>query len=96
MKESLIRDNPTVLTDDLPQASMNTGCIAMKIHLTPGEKTPFRISTARQIPLHWREKAEKIIKKLIDGKVITPQEEPTEWCDPQVSSLPRRTETFAS
>ena len=82
MKESLIKDNPTVLTDDLPQKSLNTGCIAMKVHLTPGEKKPFRISTARQIPLHWREKAEKIIKKLIDGKVITPQDEPTEWCAP--------------
>ena len=82
MKESLIKDNPTVLTDDLPQESMNTGYVPMKIHLTPGEKTPFRISTARQIPLHWREKAEKIIKKLIDGKVITPQDEPTEWCAP--------------
>ena len=82
MKESLIKDNPTVLTNDLPQESMNTGYVPMKIHLTPGEKTPFRISTARQIPLHWREKAEKIIKKLIDGKVITPQDEPTEWCAP--------------
>ena len=61
---------------------MNTGCVAMKIHLTPGEKIPFRISIARQIPLHWREKAEKIIKKLIDGKVITPQDDPTEWCAP--------------
>ena len=82
MKDSLIKDNPTVLTDDLPHHSMNTGCVAMKIHLTPGEKIPFRISTARQIPLHWREKAEKIVKKLIDGKVIAPQDEPTEWCAP--------------
>ena len=82
MKEALIKDNPTVLTDDLPHNSMNTGCVAMKIHLTPGEKVPFHISTACQIPLHWREKAEKIVKKLIDGKVITPQDEPTEWCAP--------------
>ena len=82
MKESLIKDNPTVLTDDLPQDSMNTGCVPMKIHLTPGEKIPFRISTARQVPLHWREKAERIVKKLVDGKVITPQTEPTEWCAP--------------
>ena len=54
----------------------------MKIHLTPGEKTPFRISTVRQVPLHWREKAEKIVRKLIDGKVITHQDEPMEWCAP--------------
>ena len=82
IRESLIKDNPTVLTDELPQESLNTGCIAMKVHLTLGERKPFRISTARQIPLHWRDKAEKIIKKLIDAKVITPQDEPTEWCAP--------------
>ena len=54
----------------------------MKIHLTPGEKTPFRISTARQIPLHWREKAERIVSKLLEGGVITCQDDPTEWCAP--------------
>ena len=52
----------------------------MKIYLTPGEKTPFRISTARQIPLHWREKAERIVKKLLDGGVLMRQDDPTEWC----------------
>ena len=82
IRESLINENPDVITDDLPSNSMNTGCIDMKIHMTPGEKTPFRISTARQIPLHWREKAERIVKKLINGKVITPQNDPTEWCAP--------------
>ena len=43
---------------------------------------PFRILTARQIPLHWREKAEKIVSKLINGGVITQQKDPTEWCAP--------------
>ena len=46
------------------------------------KKMPFRISTARQVPLHWREKAESIINKLLDGKVITRQDDPTEWCAP--------------
>ena len=82
MRDSLIKNNPDVLTDDLPKHFMETGCISMKIHLTPGEKTPFRISTARQIPLHWREKAEQIVKKLLEGGVITPQTDPTEWCAP--------------
>ena len=49
---------------------------------TPGEKTPFRTFTARQVLLHWREKAEKIIRRLIDGNVITRQNDPTEWCAP--------------
>ena len=80
MSESLIKDNPDILTDDLPKGSMDTGCICMRIHLTPGEKTPFHISTARQTPLHWREKAERIVRKLLDGRVIMPQDDPTEWC----------------
>ena len=82
MREALIRDNPTILTDKLPKGSMDTGCISMKIHLSPGERTPFQISTARQILLHWREKAEKIVKKLLDGKVIMRQDDPTKWCTP--------------
>ena len=82
LHDSLIKSNPDVLTDDLPKQSMETGCILMKIHLKPGERAPFRISTARQIPLHWREKAERIIKKLLEGGIITPQNNPTEWCAP--------------
>ena len=42
MPEALIRDNPTVLTDELPKGSLDTGCISMKINLTPGERMPFR------------------------------------------------------
>ena len=80
LKQKLIHDNPKVLTDDLPEDAMD-GCM-MKIHLTPGDKKPFRISTARQIPLHWREKAERIVTKLIKERVITRQDEPTEWCAP--------------
>ena len=82
IRESLIKDNPDVLTDDLPNNSMDTGCVSMKIHLTPGEITPFCISTARQIPLHWREKAERIVKKLFDSSVIKQEENPMEWCAP--------------
>ena len=82
VRDSLIENNQDILTDDLPQGSMETGCISMKIHLTPGERTPFRFSTARQIPLHWREKAECIIKKLLEGGVIMRQDKPTEWCAP--------------
>ena len=53
VREKLIKEHPEVITDDLPENSMDTGCVSMRIHLTPGEKTPFRISTARQVPLHW-------------------------------------------
>ena len=77
MRHSLIKDNPDVLTDDLPKGFVDIGCVSMRIHLTPGEKTQFCISTARQIPLHWREKAERIVKKLLDGGVIPQQDDPT-------------------
>ena len=82
IKDALLRNNQDVLTDELPSTSMNTGCVAMKIHLTPGEINPFRISTAHQIPLHWKEKAERIVKKLIDSGVIKQENDPTEWCAP--------------
>ena len=80
IRHKLISDNPTVLTDDLPNESME-GCV-MKIYLTPGEKKPFWISTARQVPLHWKEKAEQVVTKLLKERVITRQDEPTEWCTP--------------
>ena len=31
IRNSLIRNNPDVLTDELPKGSMNTGCVSMKI-----------------------------------------------------------------
>ena len=80
MREQTLLKHPTVLTDDLPEDSME-GCV-MKIHLTPGEKRPFRIATVRQIPLHWKEKAEKVVQKLVREKVLIAQEEPTDWCAP--------------
>ena len=82
IRNNLIDDNPNVITDNLPKGSMSTGCIPMRIHLTPGEKSPFRIYTARAIPLHWQEPAEKIVRKLVKEGVITRQTEPTEWCAP--------------
>ena len=80
VRAQLINNHPEVLTDNLPDNAME-GCV-MQIHLTPGEKKPFRITTARQVPLHWKEKAEKIVDKLLREKVITRQAEPTEWCAP--------------
>ena len=80
LKNRLIRCYPKVITDDLPDGAMQ-GCV-MKIHLTPGEKKQFRITTARQVPLHWKDKAERIVNKLLREKVIARQVDPTEWCAP--------------
>ena len=80
IKKSLTKLFPDVLTDILPD-SAKTGPL-MKIHLKPGEKTPFRITTARAIPLHWVEKAERCVNKLLNAKTIARQDLPTEWCAP--------------
>ena len=80
IKRSLTKLFPDVLTDILP-ASAKMGPL-MKIHLKPGEKVPFRVTTARAVPLHWVEKAEKCVNKLLTAKSIARQDTPTEWCAP--------------
>ena len=80
IRNSLIKLFPDVLTDILPD-SAKTGPL-MKIHLKRGEKVPFRVTTARAIPLHWVEKAERCVNKLLNAKSIAPQDAPTEWCAP--------------
>ena len=80
IKKSLIKAFPDVLSDILP-ASAKTGPL-MHIHLRPGEKRPFRITTARSIPLHWVEKAERCVNKLLSAKSIARQDTPTDWCAP--------------
>ena len=51
------------------------------IHMKPNA-VPFRISVARQIPLRFQELAEKSIQHLLDSKIITKCDVPTEWCSP--------------
>ena len=80
LRNSLIREFQDVLTDSLPEGSMEGS--PMKIFLTPGEKVPFRISTARPVPHHWEEKAKKAIQQLIDSKVIAKMSDPSDWCAP--------------
>ena len=80
LRNSLIGDFQDVLTDSLPEGSMEGS--PMKIFLTPGEKVPFRISTARPVPHHWEEKVKKAIQQLIDSKVIAKMSDPSDWCAP--------------
>ena len=80
LRDSLIIEFKDVLTDSLPGESM--GGSPMKIFLTPGQKEPFRISTARPVPHHWEEKAKKAIQQLIDSKVIATMSDPSDWCAP--------------
>ena len=65
--------------DELGEALMNVP--KMLIHLTE-HYTPYRISTARQVPLRFTTSAEKVVSDLINARAIAPVSEPTEWCAP--------------
>jgi len=43
---------------------------------------PRKCLTARQVPLHWTEEANKIIEKAVSDGVIEPVTEPTKWISP--------------
>ena len=56
----------------------------MHIYLdkTKSSYKPFQTFTARPIPLHFKDEAQKVISKFIDSGVIERVHEPTEWISP--------------
>ena len=76
---AVVADFPSVFKDELEEAPMNVP--KMSIHLTENY-VPYRISTARQVPLRFADPAEKVVSDLIAACVIMPVSEPTEWCAP--------------
>ena len=61
-------------------------CTAMKIHLRRDDPDykPVRVSTARKVPLHFQEEADKTLQWFLDSGVIerVPTTEQVEWCSP--------------
>ena len=53
----------------------------MKIHMKSGA-TPYRVSAPRPIPLRFQEPANAEIAKYIASGIITPCDDPTDWCSP--------------
>ena len=43
---------------------------------------PCHVTTARAVPLHYKEPAANLVKELIDSKVMIREPNPTEWCSP--------------
>ena len=43
---------------------------------------PKRVMTARQVPLHLRKDADTLVQSLLDGGIIVPVTEPTDWISP--------------
>ena len=55
----------------------------MHIHLEPDSHIrPKRTLTARQVPIHFREEADRVIHTLLDSGIIAPVSEPTDWISP--------------
>ena len=79
LKSAVVADFPSVFKDKLGEALMNVP--KMSIHLTENY-VPYRISTARQVPLRFTDPAEKVVSDLINARVIMPVSEPTELCAP--------------
>ena len=79
LKDKIINKFPSVFQDSLTEVPMHTDPV--HIHLKY-DAIPFRVSAARQIPLHFREPADAGIQELIKKKVLAPCHIPTEWCSP--------------
>ena len=75
----LMKRFDTVFSDELSETPMKAP--PMKIHLKDNAK-PFRISTARQVPLRFKEESDKEVQSYIDKGVIVKVTEPTTWCAP--------------
>ena len=74
---AIVNDFPSVYVGKLGKSPMNV--LNMKIHLTD-PNVPYRISTARQVPLRFQLMVDKIVMDLIKARVIEPEANPTEWC----------------
>ncbi len=79
MASQLMGEFPSVFKDELSESPMNVP--EMKIYLTE-KNVPFRVSTARQVPLRFQEAADKAVSDLLAAKVITREVEPQPWCAP--------------
>ena len=77
MHDLILTKFPTVYRDTITEIPMAGKPV--HIHVKPNA-LPFRISVARQIPLRFQELAEKSIQHLLDSKIITKCDTPTEWC----------------
>ena len=78
-EQSILYKFPTVFSDELSEKPMEAP--PMKIHVKEGAR-PYRISTARQVPLRYREESEKEVIGYIKKGVIVKEDAPTEWCAP--------------
>ena len=84
-EKSILCKFPTVFLDELSVKPMKAP--PMKIHVKGGAR-PYRISTARQVPLRYREESEKEVIGYIKKGVIIKEDTPIQSGVPQASSSP--------
>jgi len=81
--ESIIEEFPDVFDETVISPMSGE---PMHVHLRRDDAgyRPTRVSTARRVPLHFMEEAEKTLKWFLDSGVIieVPPNESTEWCSP--------------
>ena len=81
LKAEILQEFADIFSDKLDGRAL-TG-VPMTINLKEGASIyPKRVCTARQVPLHLQEDAEALVQQLLDGGVIVPVHEPTEWISP--------------
>lgn len=79
--QHIMKDYPDVLSDTL--GSIVIAGSPMQIHLRDDvDIQPKRILTARQIPLHLNEEANRVVEDLLARDVIEPVTVPTDWISP--------------
>ena len=79
IKTKTLASFPLVFSDTLDEKPM---CAQkMHIHLKEGS-IPYRVSAPRPIPLRFQEPANAEIAKYIAPGIMSPCDEPTEWCSP--------------
>ena len=79
IKTKTLQAFPSVFSDSLDNKPM---CAQeMKIHMK-GDCVPYRVSAPRPIPLRFQEPANDEIAKYIASGIITPCDDPTDWCSP--------------
>ena len=81
--EEIKADFDDVLCDTLDEACGVMKGKPMKITLKDNVPIkPLNVKTTRPVPVHFKEKADKLIDELLDSGVIKPVSGPSEWCSP--------------
>ena len=80
--ETIKNDFSDILGDKL-EFDAGMACPPMKIHMRDDLAVkPLNVKVARQVPLHLRDMANKVVSDLVDSKRITRVTVPTDWCSP--------------